>query len=383
MASTAGQRKKSSTAKSQEPPPKKSKVDGGKSNTPPLSPGEQGKKDKENDKGSELDEDRHTIENFDEFLGTLGVDDRRKMEKKLLNMMKEEVRANKALDREDGECFEVDPPAKGADTILSSLLKTVTKNDDVGQAISENLTKTCAELAEGKFNFVALDEVRKEFPRAENNEVMKVPKLPAKVKELLSKEHKDNDKLLVRAQEYLITAVNIVLSNMDLTQEIMGEEKDDPAATVFTTLSKALVVMMKSLSDITRARREVLKVDTNPELKDLFDEEKNPPTPDCLAGGDVATKIENLRKANKMFGFLKKGGTDEEKGGRKGGNRPFHNKRGGYKNFGNRGGFDNSTRGRGRGGFGKRGHHNNSNYNAQSSTRGGASTSGFQQKGSQ
>ena len=101
-----------------------------------------------------------------------------------------------------------------------------------------------------------------------------------------------------------MSGIAVVLGNLHCTYDLQGESQDYNL--IFTTLSDALVMFAKTFNEITRARRDILKKDINYELKELLDAEKNPPTPDFLAGDDLTNKIKAIKEGNRLKAQLKR-----------------------------------------------------------------------------
>ena len=195
-----------------------------------------------------------------------------------------------ADEREEGEC-EMEPPL----SYLGSLMRDLKKTVDLGPAVSEQLAANMKTLLTEELHVLVLEELKTKFPRPENMLELVVLSLNVELTKVITKEHKENDKVLKWAQDYLVLVAAVVLGNLDLL-----ESGDADIAGVSNTLTDSLALLAKAMAEITRARREVLKKDVRHEFKEILDAAKNRPGGEFLIGKDLAKKLEDVRQAQKM-----------------------------------------------------------------------------------
>ena len=145
-----------------------------------------------------------------------------------------------------------------------------------------------------------LEELKTKFPRPENMLELVVPALNVELTKVITKEHKENDKVLKRAHDYLVAVMAVVLGNLDL----LGSGDMD-FAVVSNTLTDSLALLATAMAKITNARREVLKKDVRHEFKEILDAAKKKPGGEFLVGKDLAKKLEDVHQAQKTVDTLR------------------------------------------------------------------------------
>ena len=226
-------------------------------------------------------------------------------------------------------CLGPPPPV----SYMSNLVKDLQRSVEWAPAIGDRLAGDVRTLLTEEMNIPVLEEIKQKFPRPENLPELVAPVMNAELIKVVSRDHRENDRVLKRAHEYLLAVTSVVLGNLDMLE---GGHIDQDVRT--NTLTDGLAMLAKAMTDVTRARREVLKKDVRPEFKEILDPSKNKVGGDFLVGEDLAKKMEDLKQAHKTVDSLKPytpGGWGQRPGGT---NSPFfRGNRGGRGNGGVRG----------------------------------------------
>lgn len=151
-----------------------------------------------------------------------------------------------------------------------------------------------------------------------------------------------------RQAEKLLGIRNWAATLDDADKEHMPEEIKNLTG-MYVELMDSLIMFVRVMGDMTNIRRKMFRADLLEPYKSLLEDDKNPPSPDWLAGEDVhgairkakanASIADDLGRKNKWpkkpFHFNRNSGT----------NKPYdHNKR---KSFGNdNGGYNKQNSGR-------------------------------------
>lgn len=155
---------------------------------------------------------------------------------------------------------------------------------------------------------------REAYPRPENVNNLKVPRTNPLIFAKISSEHQGLDRAMQITQSYLVGGITAVgqqaekllgvrtwVSGLDQEDRERLPEQLQHLTGMYVHLMDSLIMLTRTMSDMTNLRRRMIRNDLVEPYKSLMEDEKNPPTPDWLGGDDVPAAIRKA-KANANLG---------------------------------------------------------------------------------
>lgn len=139
---------------------------------------------------------------------------------------------------------------------------------------------------------------------------LKVPRTNPLIFAKISPEHQGLDRAMQVTQSFLVGGITAVGRQAEkllgVRKWVNGLEQDDKERLpeeiqqltgIYVHLMDSLILLIRTMSDMTNLRRRMIRNDLVEPYISLMEEDKNPPTPDWLAGDDVLAAIRKA-KAN-------------------------------------------------------------------------------------
>lgn len=238
-----------------------------------------------------------------------------------------------------------------------------------GPEISDKISRLLERCLGNPLDEKVVKLKRDAYPRPENVNNLKVPRTNPLIFAKISSEHQGLDRAMQVTQSYLasgITAVGIqaekLLGLRTWANGLESDEKENlpeqiqQLTGIYVHLMDSLILLIRTMSDLTSLRRRMIRNDLVEPYKSLMEEEKNPPTPDWLGGDDVPAAIRKAKANAGLADDIAKRGKWPKKGYYKNSrfqSRPYDAKKAAHRredSNSNRGGHNRQqSRGRGEG----------------------------------
>lgn len=211
-------------------------------------------------------------------------------------------------DREPPEDGEVkDEELDDYERALSALLGD---NRTTGPEISEKVGRLLERCLGTPLDEKVVKQKRDEFPRPENIKNLKVPRTNSLIFNKATTNHQNLDRNLQLTQSYLIGGIVAVgrqaekllglrnwAANLEEADREQLPDEISKLTGMYVELMDGLILFTRVMSDLTNVRKRMFKGDMPEPYKSLLEDDKNPTTPDWLAGEDVHAAIRKA-KAN-------------------------------------------------------------------------------------
>lgn len=218
--------------------------------------------------------------------------------------------------KEEGEVIdeELDEYEKELRTLLGDAKVT-------GPEISEKISRILERCLGNPLDDKVVKLKRDSYPRPENVSNLKVPRTNPLIFSKISSEHQGLDRAMQVTQSYLVGGITAVglqaekllgirtwVSSLDQEDKERLPEELQQLMGMYVHLMDALIMLIRTMSDMTNLRRRMIRNDLVEPYKSLMEEEKNPPTPDWLGGDDVPGAIRKAKaNANLADDIAKRG----------------------------------------------------------------------------
>lgn len=194
-------------------------------------------------------------------------------------------------------------------SFVTNYKNMIIKHEIVGAEVSEEVAEMVVDILSKGTDPKIIGEKKREWARPPNVPKLRVPQMNGELKEALKGQNfnivKSNDDQISAVQELLVHNASAVMAVLDYSQEKVTKENKEDFSQVCTTLLDAVVFVIKAFGDLTRARRNVLVKDINPELKEVLGPE-NPATEEYIAGDNLPEMIKKLKEKARLSVQLKK-----------------------------------------------------------------------------
>ena len=276
-----------------------------------------------------------------------------RLEDKLQKLKEDDARARQAKPTDKGGRHHVVSDSSGeegevsadeAEAYLQSLGQSLQEGEKTGKALPDDIVRVFSKAIGSPIDAKIVKEKRDGFPRPANAATLKSPELNEALAKALTPIGVKLDKKLADVQKNMIAAMAAVATQATFLWELKDFIKSGVAPQVkehlplvsrgFVALMDANILLTRSLSNITHARREAVKLCLNKDVGAVLSD-KNPATPEWLAGPDLTAEFDRVEKERKDIAKMKhfsfshpnQGGyqsTSENKQGYGGGNKNKH-----------------------------------------------------------
>lgn len=248
----------------------------------------------------------------------------------------DEEKDSDSEDKGEGrELDEVDEYDKSLDNLIEN-------RETFGPEISEKVGRVLSKCLGPALDEKVAKEKRDSYPRPENVKNLGVPRLNPEIYKRISGERQFADKAMQQIQSFSMAGMTAVGYQAELAWSIRNwfnslkeEEKEKlppelhKLGKMYVSLMDALLLFTRAMWETTSLRRKIVKNELVEPYKSLVDDEKNPASPEWLAGNDVHAAIRKAKdnavladkitaKSNWSGGNRKRSHSSDRRGARSG-----------------------------------------------------------------
>ena len=184
----------------------------------------------------------------------------------------------------------------GAD-LLKEQLAQVKEADKVSTKVSQPVAVGIDKYLKDSWYTTEMDKLAKQYPRVENIDHLKVPKLDTEVYQLVEQHVRNNDQSMQGVQKALIAGLSALAPVLDLA--INRGNKDAELDPLTKNIMNGIQLVSYAVNGISSRRKEMLKPCLAPAYARVLTKGHDT-TPDWLFGGDLLTTTKKCEAAKRI-----------------------------------------------------------------------------------
>ena len=176
-------------------------------------------------------------------------------------------------------------------------LVQVKESDKVAPRLDDELAVVVNKILSEAIYPTDMDKLSKAYPRIENVEFMKVPKLDSEIYDAIDQKVRNFDQSLQNIQKAIMSAVSAIAPTLRLVYN--RQETDQELNGVGRQLGESIKLLGYATNNLSTKRRELIKPSLDPKYAKTMSKVQDS-SPDWLFGGDLVTTTRKCEVSQKI-----------------------------------------------------------------------------------